>query len=224
MVDREQVRRARRQPSRTGRRRIEPAAKPLRWTLRFEDGTVRSGEATAEPIPRRSARPGAPTHRVRVGGIDVDVAGGAHERTAALGNDARDVVQDGAQDPHRQPVDEVMEERPEHPVGVPLVVSGHQVLRERHCNEALGAQLPVQLRLLLAGEVVPGARPADPEALGLLVRTGEPGGQAPRAPLDLHAIGRSTDGYGEPVGDDQEVSGHVVNLTGWSEHESERWC
>ncbi|MEO5509774.1 MAG: 4-alpha-glucanotransferase, partial [Longimicrobiales bacterium] len=44
------------------------AGRPIRYTLRCENGDVRNGNAVAEPLTRRASRPGAHTHRIRIGG------------------------------------------------------------------------------------------------------------------------------------------------------------
>jgi 4-alpha-glucanotransferase len=63
------------------------AARPVRCTLRLEDGSGRTSVIEAEPLRRRSARPGAVTHRLRIGGralplgyhdIELETVGGTY--------------------------------------------------------------------------------------------------------------------------------------------------
>lgn len=63
------------------------ASRPVRCTIRLEDGSVRTMMVDAAPVSRTSARPGAPTHRLRIGGralplgyhdLELETAGGTH--------------------------------------------------------------------------------------------------------------------------------------------------
>ena len=89
----------------------------------------------------------------------------------------------------RDLVEQVVKQRPEHPVGVALVVAGDEVRAERHPDEALGGELSLELRSLRGAEIVPRPGPADPEPARLLVGSGEAGGEPARAPLHLDATG-----------------------------------
>ena len=113
-------------------------------------------------------------------------------------------------------VEQVVEQRPEHAVGEALVEPGDEVRRQGHPHQPHGGELAVEAGLLLGGEVAFGARPADPEPVGLLVGAHEPGGEPTGAPLDLHARVGDPNGDGKAVGDDHET-GHSRKVTGGRE-------
>jgi hypothetical protein len=104
-------------------------------------------------------------------------------------------------------VEQVVKEGPEHPVGVTFVVAGHLVRGERDGDQPVLGELPVELGLLLQGQLPLRPRPPDPEPAGLLVRPRQSGREPTRAPLHLDATLGRTNRDGQPVGDDQKT-GH----------------
>ena len=108
-------------------------------------------------------------------------------------------------DLERNLIEQIMEERPEDAVGVPLVVPGHlrsgEWVPPPAASPTAFAPAP---SLLLRQILFRAAGPADPDPAGLLVRPEQSGSQTSRALLDLHPGFGGADRHRQPVGDDDD--------------------
>jgi hypothetical protein len=108
-------------------------------------------------------------------------------------------------DLQRQLAGEVMEERPEHPVGVRLVVAMHLLLGEGHLDQPHRPELRGERRGVLLRKRLHQPCPADPQPAGSLVRTEQAGGDAADARLDLDFARLRADRHRKPVGHDEDA-------------------
>ena len=122
-------------------------------------------------------------------------------------------------DVERHLIEEVVEQRPEDPVGEPLVVAGDLIRGQRHRHQPHGGELLLQLGLLRGGQLLRRPGPSDPQPARLLVRPEQPGGQSTGAPLDLDPILGGFDRDRQAVGDDQDAR-HVSKVPVTSRVES----
>jgi hypothetical protein len=114
-------------------------------------------------------------------------------------------------DLQRQLAGEVVEQRPEHAVGVRLVVPLHLLTGERDLDQTHRLQTGSELGLVLLRERIHETRPADPEPTGTFVRPPEPGGHSADARLDLDSVRIRADRHRKPVGHDEDA-GHSSAL------------
>jgi hypothetical protein len=110
-----------------------------------------------------------------------------------------------------QLVREVVEQRPEHPVGVRLVIAVNLLGGEGHRDEPEGLEAGLQCARVGLGQRLHQPRPADPHAAGALVRAAQPGRQTTHAGLHLDPARARLDGDRQPVGDDEDA-GHGCRI------------
>jgi hypothetical protein len=126
-----------------------------------------------------------------------------HHRVGEAAVDSLVVVE--SLDLHRQLAGEVVEERPEHPGGVRLVVPVHLLLGERHLDQPHRLELRGERRGVLVRERLHQPGPADPQPAGPLVRTEQAGGDAADARLHLDPVRLRADRHRKPVGHDEDA-------------------
>ena len=109
----------------------------------------------------------------------------------------------------RHAIELVMEQRPEDPIGKPVVEAFDLVARQIHGDHATLGKLHVEIRGLLRCEMRDIAGPPDPLPAAPLVPRSDAGRQATIRWRQPHAAFFQTRGYGQSIRDDQQPAVHV---------------